>query len=275
MHNSIALAIDDSALAGRLEAAQAIAREAGRLAIQFRNRPEALHITLKGPQDFVTEADRAVERLVRARLRECFPGDTIIGEEYGGVVNDAAALWAIDPIDGTSNFVAGRPEWCVSIGLLVAGRPTIGAIYQPLLDDLYSARTGQGASRNGVPISVSGRADLAQATVCFEYSVGTPIEHYLGMLERYLRTGGEYRRPGACTVALAQIAAGSLDGFVELAINLWDVLAGIVLIREAGGWTNDFVRLEAPTMPYPMVAATPGIRDELLAVCNLDMSSGA
>ncbi len=262
---------DESALAARFQAAQAIAREAGQLALRHRAAPETLDITLKGPQDFVTEADRAVERLITERLRAAFPGDAILGEEYGvsGSLKEAQVIWAIDPIDGTANFAADRPDWCVSIGALVTGHPTIGVIHQPVIDHLYAARAGQGATRNGVALAVRNCAALADSTVCFEYSVGTDIDLYLALLEPHLRAGGEYRRNGSAAVSLAQIAAGVLDGFVELHLNLYDVLAGIVLVREAGGWTNDFVRLDALDTPQLMIAAVPGIRDQLLETCGL------
>jgi myo-inositol-1(or 4)-monophosphatase len=262
---------DQSALAARFQAAQAIAREAGRLALRYRAAPETLDVSLKGPQDFVTEADRALERLITGRLRAAFPGDAILGEEYGasGSLQDAPVIWAIDPIDGTANFAAGRPDWCVSIGALVGGVPTIGVIHQPVTDDLYAGQAGQGALRNGVPLAVRQCSDLSASTVVFEYSVGTDIAAYLGLLEPHLRAGGEYRRNGSAAVALAQIASGILDGFVELHLNLYDVLAGIVLVREAGGWTNDFVRLDALHEPNRMIAAVPGIRDQLLSTCGL------
>ncbi len=262
---------DEAALAARFQAAQAIAREAGQLALRYRAAPETLDIALKGPQDFVTEADRAVERLIGARLRAAFPGDAILGEEYGasGSLQDAPVIWAVDPIDGTANFAAGRPDWCVSIGALVGGYPTLGVIHQPVIDDLSVARAGQGATRNGVPIAVRNCTALADSTVCFEYSVGTDIGAYLGLLEPHLRAGGEFRRNGSAAVSLAQVAAGVLHGFVELHLNLYDVLAGIVLVREAGGWTNDFIRLDALGAPNRMVAAVPGIRDALLETCGL------
>jgi myo-inositol-1(or 4)-monophosphatase len=262
---------DEFALAARFQAAQAIAREAGELALRYRAAPDTLDIALKGPQDFVTEADRALERLIAERLRASFPGDAILGEEYGASrpLNEASVIWAVDPIDGTANFAAGRPDWCVSVGALVGGSPTIGVIHQPVIGDLYAARAGQGATRNGAPIAVSNCRSLAESTVCFEYSVGTDIDAYLALLEPHLRAGGEYRRNGSAAVSLAQIAAGVLDGFVELHLNLYDVLAGIVLVREAGGWTNDFVRLDALQEPHLMIAAAPGIRDDLLQTCGL------
>ena len=269
---SVARAIDDQALEQRFLAAQAIAREAGQLALRVRAAPETLGIALKGPQDFVTEADRAVERLIRARLEAAFPEDAIIGEEYAptGAVTENPVIWAIDPIDGTANFAAGRHDWCVSIGAIVAGRPEIGVIHHPALDDLYAARRGRGATRNGTPIAVRDVPSLADATLCLEYSVGTPIDRYLGMLEPLLRAGGEYRRNGSAAISLAQIAAGTLDGFVEITLNVYDVLAGIVLIQEAGGWTNDFLAAPAAlTEGNVMIASVPGIESEWRAMCGL------
>jgi myo-inositol-1(or 4)-monophosphatase len=138
-------------LAQRFFAAQEIAREAGRLAVGYIDDLDRLNVELKGPQDFVSAADRAVEHLIIDRLSAMFPGEAFLGEEshaHGDI--DDAALWVIDPIDGTANFVRGLEEWVVSIGLLVAGVPTIGVIYHAASDALYAARRGEGATRNGV-----------------------------------------------------------------------------------------------------------------------------
>src|SRR5689334_23135483 len=155
--------LDESALRERFEAAIAAAREAGALALGMVHGPAAaLAVAEKGALDLCTEADRAAERLIRARLADRF-GDAMLGEEYGGAPGpeagtgrDDAPRWVVDPIDGTYNMVHGLPLWAVSIGFVQAGVPTLGVVYNPMRDELFAARLGHGATRNGVPITVSG-----------------------------------------------------------------------------------------------------------------------
>src|SRR5262249_47879127 len=178
------------------------------------------------------------------RLAAAFPADGFLGEETHETAarpDPMAPLWVADPIDGTGNFVHGRDEWTVSLGLLVDGRPEIGVIYHAASDALYAARRRHGATRNGQPIRVSGRTALAGATIALDYSVSTPAGDHLGQIAAVLERGGEYRRSGSCTVSLLQVADGRLDGFIELELNIWDVLGAVVLVRGAGGAATGFL----------------------------------
>jgi myo-inositol-1(or 4)-monophosphatase len=259
-----------AALKSRYLAAQAIAVEAGRLARGFLADPARLNIEMKGPQDFVSAADRATEQLIAQRLAAAFPEDAFLGEESGRAVGSeqTETLWVVDPIDGTANFVRGLPDWCVSIGLLQAGRPELGAIYCPATDELYAGRRGHGAFCNGRPIRVSNRTDMAGATIALEYSFATPSAVHGAQIAAVHARGGEYRRNGSGAVSLSRVADGRFDGFVEMLINIWDVLAGIVLVEEAGGWVSDFLGEGGMSRAEPLVAATPGMRDALLAVAS-------
>jgi myo-inositol-1(or 4)-monophosphatase len=256
-------------LAQRFFAAQEIAREAGRLAVGYIDDLDRLNVELKGPQDFVSAADRAVEHLIIDRLSVRFPGDAFLGEESHGHGDiGGAALWVIDPIDGTANFVRGLAEWVVSIGLLVAGVPTIGVIYHAASDALYAARRGEGATRNGVAIRVSDRATLAGSLVGLESSFrGGPAAH-VGMMRGIFAHGGEYRRYGSAALCLALVAEGRLDAFAEIHLNAWDVAAAIVLVNEAGGWTNDFFAGNGLRDGGPMLAACPGVRDAFAQIAD-------
>jgi myo-inositol-1(or 4)-monophosphatase len=264
-------ALDEEALTRRFLAAKAIAVEAGHLALRLLADPASLDVQLKGPQDFVTAADRAVERLIAERLAAAFPEDAFLGEEFGSSAKrpKAAALWVVDPIDGTSNFARARAEWVISIGLVRDGKPEIGVIYHPPADELFAARRGRGAHRNGVAIRASRLTLLSEATVGFDYSSGTPPVQHVAQVQAMLERGGEYRRNGSAALSLAHVADGRLDGFVELQLNAWDVVAGMVLVSEAGGWTNDFLSGAGLTKGNPMIAAAAGIRDELLALTGL------
>ncbi|MBI1775759.1 MAG: inositol monophosphatase [Proteobacteria bacterium] len=255
-------------LRSRFLAAQAVAAEAGRLAQGFLAEPQRLEIVLKGPQDLVTAADLAIERLIADRLARLFPDDAFLAEEsyVEAHSKDATALWVIDPIDGTGNFAGGRPDWCVSIGFMSLGEPAIGVIDVPAAGEQYAAWRGQGATRNGKPVRVSGRTSLAESTLGVDFSFRSPPEPYLGIVEALLRKRAEYRRNGSSALSLAHVASGRLDGFVELHLYPWDVMAGIVLVREAGGWVSDFLGQGGLDGGGPVIASAPGIRDELVAV---------
>ena len=237
------------------------------MASGYIDDPDRLNVELKGPQDFVSAADRAVEQLIVDRLSVRFPDDAFMGEESHalGDVGDAA-LWVIDPIDGTTNFVRGLSEWVVSIGLLVAGVPTIGVIYHAATDTLYGGRRGEGATRNGTVMRVSGHTTLAGALVGLESSFrGGPATH-VRMMRALFAQGSEYRRSGSAALGLALVADGRLDAFAEIHLNAWDVAAGIVLVNEAGGWTNDFFAGNGLRDGGPMFAACPGVQQAFLEI---------
>jgi myo-inositol-1(or 4)-monophosphatase len=258
-------------LASRFLAAQAIATQAGRLARRFLDNPEKLGVKLKGPQDFVSAADLAVERLVIDRVAAAFPDDAIYGEESAAAtgVGPADWLWVVDPIDGTANFVRGRADWCVSIAVLHAGVPEIGVICDPTATELFAGWRGHGATRNGVPIVASSCGTLSGATISLDHSSRSSASEHLAHARAILEQGGEYRRSGSAALSLAHVADGRLDGFVELHLSAWDVLAGIVLVNEAGGWTSDFLRGDGLNAGNPMIASAPLLRDALLAATNL------
>ncbi len=255
-------------LKSRFAAARLVAAEAGRLARSFLDDPRGLEISPKGPQDIVTAADVAVERLIVSKLTELFPGDAFLAEEtYAKARSEAdRALWVIDPIDGTGNFAAGRPDWCVSIGFMNCGQPAIGVIDIPSANEQYAALRGNGAARNGKPVRVSDCISIAGATLGVDYSFRHPVEPYLQILETLFRKKGGFRCNGSSAVSLAHVAGGRLDGFIELHLYPWDVMAGIVLIQEAGGWVGDFLALGGLRKGGPMIASAPGIRDELVAL---------
>jgi len=155
----MAASVNPTDLDNRLRVAEAVIREADRVAAEHFARRGLLKIDRKGAQDLVSEADRACEDLIVAGLARLFPSDGFIGEERGSRGVDAAAVWVVDPIDGTHNFLTGVPFWCVSVGLVAAGELVLGIIYHPLAAELYSARKGGGAFLNGQPIKVSGESD--------------------------------------------------------------------------------------------------------------------
>jgi myo-inositol-1(or 4)-monophosphatase len=246
-------------LDARLQAAETAVREAGRLAASHFARREQLAIDRKGAQDLVSEADRACEDLIVAALARAYPGDGFLGEERGARNPDAAAVWIVDPIDGTHNFLTGVPFWCVSLGLAVAGELVLGVIHQPLADELFAARRGGGAFLNGEPIAVSGETDLTRARVCLGFSYRRPVAEHVRAVVALLEAGCEYVRIGSGALGLAYAAAGRFDGYWERHMNSWDAAAGVVLVREAGGLTNDILAGDGLTRGSETLAATPAL----------------
>jgi myo-inositol-1(or 4)-monophosphatase len=256
----------------RLAAATPLIREAGELAAGYFARRATLTREIKGPQDFVSIADREVEALIRTRLAEAFPGDGFLGEESGGAAGERC--WVVDPIDGTNNFLRGIPLWGVSIAYAIAGEPVIGLIYLPCVGRLYSAVRGRGATCNGVPIHASRIGDLAQATILIGLSRRTSPDLSLEMIETVLRSGSALRCFGTCVVALAMVAEGTADGYYEAHVQPWDCLAGLLIVREAGGRTND---VSGPVMLArggPLLASTPALYDRLAAVASARVDLG-
>jgi myo-inositol-1(or 4)-monophosphatase len=241
----------------------AIARDAGRLARDMRNSlPPA---DAKSAIDFCTEADREVEKLIRGGVAERF-GDSFIGEEFGG--ESGEAVWVVDPIDGTSSYIHGTPRWCVSIAFVLNGVIEIGVIYAPVSDEFFVARRGQGATLNERPIRVSGLGHGAAPVVEAGWSERRPMEMYLELLRQLTAAAYEFRRIGSGALGLADVACGRCDGYFELHINAWDCLAGLLLVTEAGGWTNDFLAGDGLSSGNLLIACTPEIAPTLTGIAR-------
>jgi myo-inositol-1(or 4)-monophosphatase len=259
------VSVSDRDLEHRLLAAQAIAREAGALGRRrFRERPNALSLAFKGPQDYVLASDAEVESLLRLRLTEAFPDDAFFGEEEGGEFGaPGRGAWVADPIDGTANFARGIPHWCVSLSFVRDGQALIGVIHDPVHGQLYAAARGRGATLDGALIRVSGLSDIAQSTIEAGWSTRVPLDSYVGVVERLKRAGAAVRRSGSGALALAYVAAGRMEAYVELHMNAWDALAGLVLVEEAGGWVNDYLAGEGLTKGNAILACTPELKGVL------------
>ena len=250
------------ALRRRLDAAQSICAEAAALALRLQPPPGAPQATEKGAQDWLTEADGAVERLIRDRLRAAFPEDGFLGEEEGDA-GGGALRWVADPIDGTSNFARGRPRWCVSLGLLGEGRALAGVLAAPALGETYAAREGGGATLNGRPIRVSDTTDMARAMVEIGWSPRSDTEAFHALNRSVMGAGAMLRAAGSGAMALADVACGRLDSYCELHIRLWDVAAGLAILSESGAVVSDFLAGSGPTTGDKILASTPGLAAEL------------
>ena len=219
----------------RLSAAKKIAAEAADLAMEYFNNRDALLIESKGPQDMVSQADKNVELFVRAAIEQNFPGDAIVGEEYGRTETPADFTWIIDPIDGTANFVAGIPAWCVVISCVYKGEVVIGVTVDPNHNDHYWARKGQGAYLNGKRLAVSNAKGIGEGSIGVGYCSRITPETLMTFLDPFLKRGGMYYRNASGALMLAYVAAGRLTAYHEAHINSWDCLAGLLMIEEAGG----------------------------------------
>jgi myo-inositol-1(or 4)-monophosphatase len=264
--------MNDVSMHLRLLAACAIAREAGqRVRRKFVERDEVLKLAFKGPQDYLTETDAEVEveveKLIALRLSEAFPDDSFFGEEGGGAYGNS--VWIVDPIDGTADFARGVAYFCVSIAFVREGCAQIGVIYDPMADELFAARRGCGATLNARPIQVSTIDDMRQSIVELGWSPRAPFEQYLKVATRLNELGAGVKRRGSGALGLAYVAAGRQDAYCELHINAWDAAAAVLLIEEAGGWTNDFLTAECLVKGNRVIGCTPKLREPLVDAMNV------
>src|SRR5215469_16005350 len=203
---------------------------------------EQLQVSVKGPGEFVTTADLRAERVLRTELQKARPGYSVLMEEGGAEAGtDGRHRWIVDPLDGTTNFLHGIPQFAISIALERDGEVIAGVIYEPLRDEMFWAEKGAGAFLNDRRLRVSGRRRLAEAVIGTGIPFGERGNHtlYLEMLGAVMGATSGVRRLGAASLDLAYVAAGRLDGFWEFGLAPWDIAAGILLIREAGGYVTD------------------------------------
>jgi len=264
--------VSDGGEAARAAFVAELIRDAGALAQRYFTRELAFAAEAKGPQDWVSAADRAVEARIRTELARAFPGDAMLGEETGGDAGRAERLWVVDPIDGTLNFVHGMRYWCVSIAFVERGRRRIGAIYDPAQDELFLAVAGGGATLNGAPIRVSACAALDQALVAAGYVPRHGLDVHLALRRALYEAGAAVKDMGAGALMLAHVAAGRFDAFVEPHMHPWDALAGLTLIEEAGGRVAPYPGPAGLAAGGAVVAGAPGVYDALTA---LSRGSGA
>jgi myo-inositol-1(or 4)-monophosphatase len=244
-------------LDARADFCRELALSAGRIALGGFGQPAG--VRMKGPQDFLTETDAAVERHVREAIAAAFPGDGFLGEETGG--EPGRDTWVVDPIDGTANFARGVPHFCVAIAFVRDGATEVGAIFNPVVDELYFARRGAGATRNGKPIAVAPTRDFDAASVEVGWSTRVSNARYVGAVAALLERGANVRRGASGALALAWVADGRLDGYAEIHMNAWDCLAGLLLVEEAGGRVGPFLETGGLVDGGPVIAAAPGIAD--------------
>lgn len=260
--------LDGEQLDARYAFAKRVAKEAAERAMAFYVRRASLAVAHKGDdlQDVVSIADQQVEAFIRGELARHFPDDGIVGEEGGIGGLQARCIWVIDPIDGTACFLNGLHNWCVSIGLLVDGEPLLGAIADPNHDELFHGVVGRGAFVNDTPLQALGTGHVREGLVGVGTTHRPGKEHFLPFISRLLDEGGMFVRNGSGALMTAYVAAGRLIGYYETHLKSWDCLAGLVLVREAGGRGNDFLRGDGLLGGNPYLVAAPGVYEQLAAM---------
>ncbi len=217
------------------------ARKAGRSLVRDFGEVQQLQVSKKGPADFVSAADLRAESILHEELVKARPGFGFLGEEGGLTEGDGVNTWIVDPLDGTTNFLHGLPQFAISIALRENSEITYGAVYNPLTDDLYWAERNAGAFLNDRRMRVSSRGKLDESLI----ATGIPFmgrdghERYLATLRAVIANTTGVRRCGAAALDLAYTAAGLYDGFWEYGLSPWDIAAGVLLIQESGGLVSD------------------------------------
>ena len=224
----------------------------------------------EGVNNLVTEADHAAEKAIIDIIKKEYPGHFILSEETGEIFMDSEYKWIIDPIDGTVNFANSIPICCVSIGLEKAGKMILGAVYNPLMNEMFFAQKGCGASFNDKKISVSEKTEVIKSCLVtgFPYTYAETKNSPLQVFERFIKNGVPVRRLGSAAIDLCWVAAGRFDGFYEHKLQAWDSAAGFLIVEEAGGKVTDFEGNYFS--PYqPQLLATNGkIHEEMLDIIN-------
>lgn len=288
--------MDDIRLQAALEAARAAARAGGRTLMAYFGGE--LEVRKKGRIDLVTEADTASEKVVLEELRRHFPGCAVLAEESAvagpdgswlldsgsqsapaartpgnqsapaGQTSAGETLWVVDPLDGTTNFAHGYPVFSVSVGLLEAGDPVAGVVYDPMREELFEAARGRGAFLNGRPIRVSECPALGEALLVtgFPYDFQNVRDDTVNLFSRFLHRAQAVRRDGSAALDLCYVAAGRFDGFWERRLKPWDTAAATAILREAGGRVTRFDGAPFSVFDREILAAGPKLHPVMMSV---------
>jgi len=244
------------------------ARRAGEVIVRGMNRLHRLEVRAKGQNDFVTEIDTQAEAEIIEIIRKHYPDHAVLGEETGQSAGrgESEFLWIIDPLDGTTNFVHGFPQFAVSIGIQRRGRMEHGVVYDPLRQELFTTSRGEGAQLDGRRIRVSNHLGLERALIGTGFPYRSNVQYldrYMAMLKAVMQATAGIRRPGAAALDLAYVAAGRLDAFWEFGLSPWDTAAGVLLITEAGGMVGTLTGDEY-TQQGHILAGSPKVYAALL-----------
>lgn len=249
-----------------LNIATRAARSAGRILLRYFERTDSIAVTSKRRNDFVSEVDRSAEEAIIQELRAKYPDHAILAEE-SGAHRGSDFQWVIDPLDGTTNYLHGLPQFSVSIALKYRNRLEQAVVYDPLREEMYTASRGQGARLNDRRLRVAGRTSLEGALLGtgFPYRDQSHLDAYLRMLKALIPDAAGIRRPGSAALDFAYVAAGRTDGFWELGLAEWDMAAGALLVSEAGGVVSDLVGGDRYLQTGNVVAGNIKVHQAMLA----------
>ena len=246
-------------------------RKAAKALIRDFGEIEKLQVSVKGPGDFVTAADNRVEKIIIDELQKARPNYSILSEECGEIKKDDSFKWVIDPIDGTSNFLHGLPHFAISIGLEHKNEIICGIIYDPIKDEMFTAEKGNGSYVNNQRIRVSSRSKLKDSLILTGGPRYSSIKKDI-ILEEYKKFTSKLtipiRKLGSGSLDLAYVAAGRCDGYWQRDLHYWDIAAGIVIVREAGGYVTDFKGGNDFIKNKSIIAANSKINKEMIEVLN-------
>ena len=250
-----------------LNIAVAAARAAGSIIVRYLDRVDTLEVATKHMNEFVTQVDREAEAIIIADIRKAYPNHAVLAEE-SGAAGDSEYRWIIDPLDGTTNYLHGFPQFCVSIALEHRGRLEQGVVFDPLRQELFVASRGAGARLNDRRIRVSRQIGLEGSLLGtgFPFRGAYDLDTYLETMRALVPKSAGVRRAGAAALDLAYVAAGRLDGFWEFGLEPWDMAAGVLLIREAGGLVTDADGDEHYMGSGNILTGTPRVLRELVKI---------
>lgn len=242
-----------------------IAMTAGRFLADSAERG-VQNISLKSAGDYVTEVDLKAEEIILEGLTQAFPGSKFLAEETGGSRSMDGSLWIIDPLDGTKNFIHGVPVYCVSIALYEQGRPRLGVIYDPCREELFTAESGKGTHRKGEKVSIAGDWSVEQSIVAtgFPFRCLQHLDTYLNCFRGIFPRVNGMRRAGSACLDQSYVACGRYHGFWEFGLSPWDVAAGSLLVKEAGGVVTDFSGGDDYLFGGDILTAAPRVHEILL-----------
>lgn len=250
------------------------ARKAGNVIIKSYENPSSVKIDEKSTHYFVTNADKAAEALIVETIKKAYPEHTIITEETGVIKGkDNEVQWIIDPIDGTTNFIKSIPHFAVSIAVKIKGKTEVAVVYNPMANELFTATRGQGAQLNGYRIRTNSNfKDLNDTTIAtgFPYRLKEYSDSYFTVMQKLLTQCADFRCTGSASLDLAYVATGRFDAFFEIGLKAWNIVAGELILREAGGVITDFAGGTNYIVSGNIVAGTPKVVKEFLTLTQQD-----